>query len=176
MGALPQVLSWYRHDKPTEVYRHIRSTTPRRSGSPCHGRWTVPKINLVSNLQLASNLCGYPGCLYILGPSYRVRLQCVTYPLITIPTVALLVHIFDTYFQQHPRLLSVVTPFSNDVSMVCNCVNSKVHFLKFCFSWIRDQQESEGVTPGEDVYIILRLDGRVRRSGRVIVLLWVYLV
>ncbi|XP_062198551.1 protein LOW PSII ACCUMULATION 1, chloroplastic [Phragmites australis] len=32
-------------------------------------------------------------------------------------------------------------------------------------SWIRDQQESEGVTPGEDVYIILRLDGRVRRSG-----------
>ncbi|MBA0560225.1 hypothetical protein Golob_017138 [Gossypium lobatum] len=32
--------------------------------------------------------------------------------------------------------------------------------------WIRDQQESEGVTPGEDVYIILRLDGRVRRSGK----------
>ncbi|CAL4963702.1 unnamed protein product [Urochloa decumbens] len=32
-------------------------------------------------------------------------------------------------------------------------------------SWIRDQQESEGVTPGDDVYIILRLDGRVRRSG-----------
>ncbi|KAH9786344.1 protein LOW PSII ACCUMULATION 1 [Citrus sinensis] len=33
--------------------------------------------------------------------------------------------------------------------------------------WIRDQQKSEGVTPGEDVYIILRLDGRVRRSGKV---------
>ena len=32
--------------------------------------------------------------------------------------------------------------------------------------WIRDQQEAEGVTPGEDVYIILRLDGRVRRSGK----------
>ncbi|XP_028771090.1 protein LOW PSII ACCUMULATION 1, chloroplastic isoform X1 [Neltuma alba] len=32
--------------------------------------------------------------------------------------------------------------------------------------WIRDQQKAEGVTPGEDVYIILRLDGRVRRSGR----------
>ncbi|KAI5680422.1 hypothetical protein M9H77_01649 [Catharanthus roseus] len=32
--------------------------------------------------------------------------------------------------------------------------------------WIKDQQKSEGVTPGEDVYIILRLDGRVRRSGR----------
>ncbi|KAA3475069.1 protein LOW PSII ACCUMULATION 1, chloroplastic [Gossypium australe] len=32
--------------------------------------------------------------------------------------------------------------------------------------WIRDQQESEGVTPGEDVYIILRLDGLVRRSGK----------
>ncbi|CAN1353298.1 Protein LOW PSII ACCUMULATION 1, chloroplastic [Linum perenne] len=32
--------------------------------------------------------------------------------------------------------------------------------------WIRDQQKSEGVTPGEDVYLILRLDGRVRRSGR----------
>ncbi|KAF6142649.1 hypothetical protein GIB67_015135 [Kingdonia uniflora] len=32
--------------------------------------------------------------------------------------------------------------------------------------WIRDQQRSEGVIPGEDVYIILRLDGRVRRSGR----------
>lgn len=26
---------------------------------------------------------------------------------------------------------------------------------------------SEGVTPGEDVYILLRLDGRVRISGRV---------
>ncbi|XP_020254845.1 protein LOW PSII ACCUMULATION 1, chloroplastic-like isoform X2 [Asparagus officinalis] len=33
-------------------------------------------------------------------------------------------------------------------------------------SWIRDQQKSEGVNPGEDVYIILRLDGRVRRSGK----------
>lgn len=32
--------------------------------------------------------------------------------------------------------------------------------------WIRDQQKSEAVTPGEDVYIILRLDGRVRRSGK----------
>ncbi|KAK1280789.1 hypothetical protein QJS04_geneDACA019701 [Acorus gramineus] len=32
--------------------------------------------------------------------------------------------------------------------------------------WIRDQQKSEGVEPGEDVYIILRLDGRVRRSGK----------
>lgn len=32
--------------------------------------------------------------------------------------------------------------------------------------WIKDQQESEGVNPGEDVYIILRLDGRVRRSGK----------
>ncbi|XP_027181677.1 protein LOW PSII ACCUMULATION 1, chloroplastic [Coffea eugenioides] len=32
--------------------------------------------------------------------------------------------------------------------------------------WIKDQQKSEVVTPGEDVYIILRLDGRVRRSGR----------
>ncbi|KAK7259365.1 hypothetical protein RIF29_24972 [Crotalaria pallida] len=32
--------------------------------------------------------------------------------------------------------------------------------------WIRDQQKSEGVTVGEDVYIILRLDGRVRRSGK----------
>ncbi|CAE5956380.1 unnamed protein product [Arabidopsis arenosa] len=32
--------------------------------------------------------------------------------------------------------------------------------------WIRDQQISEGVNPGDDVYIILRLDGRVRRSGR----------
>ncbi|KAH1259007.1 Protein LOW PSII ACCUMULATION 1, chloroplastic [Glycine max] len=32
--------------------------------------------------------------------------------------------------------------------------------------WIRDQQKSEGVSLGEDVYIILRLDGRVRRSGK----------
>ncbi|KAJ4850581.1 Protein LOW PSII ACCUMULATION 1, chloroplastic [Turnera subulata] len=32
--------------------------------------------------------------------------------------------------------------------------------------WIKDQQKSQGVNPGEDVYIILRLDGRVRRSGR----------
>ncbi|KAG8389470.1 hypothetical protein BUALT_Bualt02G0232700 [Buddleja alternifolia] len=32
--------------------------------------------------------------------------------------------------------------------------------------WIKDQQKSEGITPGEDVYVILRLDGRVRKSGR----------
>ncbi|XVF72593.1 hypothetical protein PTKIN_Ptkin12aG0133500 [Pterospermum kingtungense] len=32
--------------------------------------------------------------------------------------------------------------------------------------WIREQQKAEGVIPGEDVYIILRLDGRVRRSGK----------
>ncbi|WOL15833.1 protein LOW PSII ACCUMULATION 1, chloroplastic [Canna indica] len=32
--------------------------------------------------------------------------------------------------------------------------------------WIRDQQKSEGVVPGEDVFIILRLDGRVRKSGK----------
>ncbi|MED6135944.1 Protein LOW PSII ACCUMULATION 1, chloroplastic [Stylosanthes scabra] len=32
--------------------------------------------------------------------------------------------------------------------------------------WIRDQQKSEGVTVGEDVYIIMRLDGRIRRSGK----------
>ncbi|XP_047329124.1 protein LOW PSII ACCUMULATION 1, chloroplastic [Impatiens glandulifera] len=32
--------------------------------------------------------------------------------------------------------------------------------------WIKDQQKSEGVTAGEDVYIVLRLDGRVRRSGK----------
>lgn len=46
------------------------------------------------------------------------------------------------------------------------CFTGVNNFLK-SFRWIRDQQESEGVTPGEDVYIILRLDGRVRRSGRV---------
>ncbi|MQL82661.1 hypothetical protein Taro_015139, partial [Colocasia esculenta] len=32
--------------------------------------------------------------------------------------------------------------------------------------WIREQQKSEGVIPGDDVYIILRLDGRIRRSGK----------
>ncbi|CAM6090303.1 unnamed protein product [Calypogeia fissa] len=32
--------------------------------------------------------------------------------------------------------------------------------------WIRDQQQSEGVTPGTDVFIVLRLDGRIRKSGR----------
>ncbi|EPS65423.1 hypothetical protein M569_09352, partial [Genlisea aurea] len=34
--------------------------------------------------------------------------------------------------------------------------------------WIRDQQKAEKdiTTPGEDVYIILRLDGRIRKSGR----------
>ncbi|KAI3887328.1 hypothetical protein MKX03_002732 [Papaver bracteatum] len=38
--------------------------------------------------------------------------------------------------------------------------------LFLLLGWIRDQQKSEGVTPGEDVYITLRLDGRVRKSGR----------
>jgi len=33
-------------------------------------------------------------------------------------------------------------------------------------SWVNEQQASEGVTPGEDVYVVLRLDGRVRKSGR----------
>lgn len=33
-------------------------------------------------------------------------------------------------------------------------------------SWVQEQQASEKVTPGEDVYIVLRLDGRVRKSGR----------
>lgn len=32
--------------------------------------------------------------------------------------------------------------------------------------WIFDQQKSEGINPGDDVYIILRLDGRIRRSGK----------
>ncbi|CAN6468347.1 unnamed protein product [Victoria cruziana] len=32
--------------------------------------------------------------------------------------------------------------------------------------WIIEQQKAEGVNPKEDVYIILRLDGRVRRSGK----------
>ncbi|KAK6940960.1 Protein LOW PSII ACCUMULATION 1-like [Dillenia turbinata] len=32
--------------------------------------------------------------------------------------------------------------------------------------WIKDQQRSEGVNLGEDVCMILRLDGRVRRSGK----------
>ncbi|PKA52718.1 hypothetical protein AXF42_Ash001699 [Apostasia shenzhenica] len=32
--------------------------------------------------------------------------------------------------------------------------------------WIRDQQKSEGLNPGDAVYIILRLDGRIRRSGK----------
>lgn len=33
--------------------------------------------------------------------------------------------------------------------------------------WIRDQQKSEGVLdPGDDVFIILRLDGRIRKSGK----------
>ncbi|RRT40822.1 hypothetical protein B296_00038723, partial [Ensete ventricosum] len=35
------------------------------------------------------------------------------------------------------------------------------------FRWIRDQQKSEEVlVPGDDVFIILRLDGRVRKSGK----------
>jgi hypothetical protein len=33
--------------------------------------------------------------------------------------------------------------------------------------WVREQQSvAKDVKPGEDVYIILRLDGRVRRSGK----------
>eukprot|EP00249_Psilotum_nudum_P035681 c5679_g1_i1 orf=430-1782(-) len=31
--------------------------------------------------------------------------------------------------------------------------------------WVQEQQEAEGVKAGEDVYIVLRLDGRVRKSG-----------
>lgn len=33
--------------------------------------------------------------------------------------------------------------------------------------WIREQQDAEGVKSGDDVYILLRLDGRVRKSGKV---------
>ncbi|KAI3975264.1 hypothetical protein MKX01_033504 [Papaver californicum] len=39
--------------------------------------------------------------------------------------------------------------------------------LTYCSGgFVINKLKSEGVTPGEDVYIILRLDGRVRRSGR----------
>ncbi|RWW61029.1 hypothetical protein BHE74_00031925 [Ensete ventricosum] len=39
------------------------------------------------------------------------------------------------------------------------------------FRWIRDQQKSEEVlVPGDDVFIILRLDGRVRKSGKQVIL------
>lgn len=31
--------------------------------------------------------------------------------------------------------------------------------------WVQEQQEEEGVKPGSEVYIVLRLDGRVRKSG-----------
>ena len=40
-------------------------------------------------------------------------------------------------------------------------------FLLTIISWVNDQQALEGVTPGEDVYVVLRLHGRVRKSGRV---------
>ncbi|MCO5587219.1 hypothetical protein L7F22_041166 [Adiantum nelumboides] len=33
-------------------------------------------------------------------------------------------------------------------------------------SWVREQQKVEGVEPGSEVYIVLRLDGRVRKSGK----------
>lgn len=32
--------------------------------------------------------------------------------------------------------------------------------------WIGEQQDAEGVKSGDDVYILLRLDGRVRKSGK----------
>ncbi|PNX67099.1 protein low psii accumulation1, partial [Trifolium pratense] len=51
-----------------------------------------------------------------------------------------------------------------------NIVKVWIDYILICANltrWIRDQQESEGVPVGEDVYIILRLDGRVRRSGKV---------
>eukprot|EP00252_Welwitschia_mirabilis_P007436 TRINITY_DN18791_c0_g1_i1.p1 TRINITY_DN18791_c0_g1~~TRINITY_DN18791_c0_g1_i1.p1 ORF type:complete len:487 (-),score=97.17 TRINITY_DN18791_c0_g1_i1:173-1564(-) len=32
-------------------------------------------------------------------------------------------------------------------------------------SWVYEQQESEGVEPGKNAFIVLRLDGRVRKSG-----------
>lgn len=55
-------------------------------------------------------------------------------------------------------------------AFICSCpiiTGPSSLLLYLLFRWIKDQQKSEGVTPGEDVYIILRLDGRVRRSGRV---------
>jgi hypothetical protein len=33
---------------------------------------------------------------------------------------------------------------------------------------VQEEQETKGVTLGSDVYIVLRLDGRVRKSGVVL--------
>eukprot|EP00271_Cylindrocystis_brebissonii_P000805 TRINITY_DN1099_c1_g2_i1.p1 TRINITY_DN1099_c1_g2~~TRINITY_DN1099_c1_g2_i1.p1 ORF type:complete len:541 (+),score=98.68 TRINITY_DN1099_c1_g2_i1:117-1739(+) len=32
--------------------------------------------------------------------------------------------------------------------------------------WVKQLQQAEGLRPGEDVFLVLRLDGRVRKSGR----------
>jgi hypothetical protein len=66
------------------------------------------------------------------------------------------------------NILSIL--FKNDEGIDINIVKAWIDYILICANltrWIRDQQESEGVPVGEDVYIILRLDGRVRRSGKV---------
>lgn len=61
-------------------------------------------------------------------------------------------HMLESSFNDFPSVSLTIFFFTEDF---------------YLLRWIRDQQESEGVTPGGDVYIILRLDGRVRRSGKV---------
>ena len=65
--------------------------------APAMGTEAVPFVISI----LAFNLClvylATPRCPYIIGPGYTCLTQTPNPPLITCPTVAQLVHIFDTY-------------------------------------------------------------------------------
>ncbi|XP_076938989.1 protein LOW PSII ACCUMULATION 1, chloroplastic-like [Bidens hawaiensis] len=71
-------------------------------------------------------------------------------------------------FEARTQSITAKTKLKSEIRFKAEVVSPgewKVYLTKLK-RWIKEQQKSEGVTHGEDVYIILRLDGRVRRSGR----------
>ncbi|KAF8387835.1 hypothetical protein HHK36_026496 [Tetracentron sinense] len=77
---------------------------------------------------------------------------------------ALLPHLYLLVLTPAKSLFDVLPPIQEKDCIQINKENFL--FSQKSFRWIQEQQKSEGVTPGEDVYIILRLDGRVRISGK----------
>lgn len=51
---------------------------------------------------------------------------------------------------------------------ILNTKTSIVPLVTFFIRWVRQVQKAEGVKPGENVFLLLRLDGRLRKSGKVI--------
>jgi hypothetical protein len=99
-GAPPQVLIIVtsttnppRYTDTSNLQRHVSLEAPATGVGPS------PKNDFVSNLSFVSSLLWLPRVSLYIKPGYRVRLQHITYPLIT-SLIIRLVHIFATYYNR----------------------------------------------------------------------------